>query len=175
MANDHVSRSVLASARQLIDGSREMVASSIARLIATNPMLSPAERQETRAASTPAEILLKLLHSPCDLDVLLFAARHPRALLAVDDIARAVGHDPEDVRVAIETLTVAGLITRTKMRRHADDGGVLFYEFTPGTWDAMLPALCWVAASANGRRALLQALLRRKIGSGPVASELQTP
>lgn len=141
-----------------------MVASSIARLSATNPTLNSADTGPAGATSAAADILLKLLDSPCDLDVLVFAERHPRALLAIDDIARAVGHDPPDVRESIETLTVAGLIACTKMRRDDPPGdhgvGVLFYEFTPGTWDAMLPALCWVAASADGRRVLRQALLR---------------
>jgi len=159
MDNGHAQRNMVASARRLVDGSREMVAWSIARLIATNPIL-------TGAASAAADILLKLLHSPCDFDVLVFAERHRRALLTIDDIARAVGHDPEDVRVSIETLTVAGLIARTKMRREDPRGdhgtGVLFYEFTPGTWDAIIPALCWVTASADGRRVLRHALLRTK-------------
>jgi hypothetical protein len=59
------------------------------------------------------------------------------------------------------------------MRRQRDDGDVLFYEFTPGTWHVILPALCWVTASADGRRGLRRALLRRRIRSGAVAGELQ--
>ena len=138
-----------------------MVASSVTLLVATKSILNPAEPEQT-GANAAAEMVLKLLHSPCDLDVLVFAEHHPRALLTVDDIARAVGHDPEDVRVSIETLTVAGLIACTKIRPEDDEVGVLLYEFTPGTWDAMLPALCWLAASADGRRALRRALLRTK-------------
>jgi hypothetical protein len=117
--------------------------------------------------------LLKLLNSPCDLDVLMFAQRHPRALLGIDDIARTVGHDREQVRLSVETLTAAGLIACTKIRHEHHEVAVLFYEFTPGTWGALLPALCWVATSADARRVLRRALLRRSV-SGAVAGKLQT-
>jgi hypothetical protein len=161
-------RDVRASARRLIDESREMVAWSIARMIATNPYLSPGTVRRTGP-----ELLLKLLDSPCDLDVLTFAQRHPRALLTIDDIARAVGRDADAVRVSIEALTVAGLVAPVKIRCEAPDVGVLFYEFSPGSWDAILAALCWVTASAEGRRVLRDALLRRRILGGAVAGRLQ--
>ena len=164
----------LASARQLIEGSREMVATSIARLIATNSIVTAAETGQTGRAFAATAILLTLLDAPCDLDVLVFAHRHTRVPLTVEDIPRAVGHDAEAVRVSIETLMVAGLIACTKSRRLDHDIGVLFYEFTPRTWDGILAALCWVAASPDGRRALRKALLRMKSPSGAVASELQT-
>jgi hypothetical protein len=167
------SRDVLASARQLIAGSREMVAWSIARIIATDPPPIPGTLKHTALACGAAEVLLQLLDSPCDLDVLIFAQRHPRALLTVEDIARAVGRDAEAVRASIETLMVSGLIAWIKTRRPDCEPGVLFYEFTPGTWDAVLPALCWVTSSPDGRRVLRQALCRRRTPRGTVAGGLQ--
>ena len=167
------SREVLASARQLIAGSREMVAWSLARIIATDPPPSPETVRGRAPAPGAAQVLLELLDSPCDLDVLIFAQRHPRALLTVDDIARAVGRDADAVRASVETLTVAGLIACMKTRRPDRDAAVVFYEFTPGTWDALLPALCWVTASADGRRVLRQVLHRRRTPGDTVAGALQ--
>jgi hypothetical protein len=142
------------SSREIIEGSRRMVAWSIGRLLATNPALRS-------QAAAPTEILLKLLGSPCDFDVLLFAHRHPRALLHIDDIARAVGHGVGDVRASIDALTATNLIVCRKARAADAEASALFYEFTPGAWDAILPALAWVTASEPGRHALRRALSRR--------------
>ena len=162
----------LASSRESIRASQTMVAWSIARLAATNPALRPrGPERAAQAFSAPGEILLQLLGSACDLDVLLFAQRHPRALLSIDHIARAVGHSAEDVDTSIDSLTARRLLACRKSMAGDAEAGVLFYEVTPGAWEAILPALAWVTASAHGRHALRRALSRQR-GDGPVAAQL---
>ena len=149
VAPSGASRECVAAARHLVDSSRTMVARSIARLIATNP-------HPTRPAM--ADAILDIVESPCDLDVLMFVQKRPRALLGVDDIARIVGHDVEDVHASMQAFRAAGLVACSETPGRDHGAPVLFYEFTPGQWDAILSSLLWVAASPHGRDALRRAL-----------------
>ena len=153
---------LVAETRDLIAGSRTMVAWSIARLLASNRERRPAEAIPGPPGPTPADVLLELLGSPCDLDVLIFIHRHPRALLGVDDLARGAGYSVDEVRASVEALSTAGLITCAKRKERQRDSAIVFYHVTPGTWDAMLPVLLWVASSDDGRRDLRRALSRTR-------------
>jgi hypothetical protein len=150
-----------------------MVAWSIARLVATSPALVRTEMRGEGVHRTPADILLTVLASPCDLDVLLFVHRHPRALLGLDDLARGAGYSVREVRASIEALTAAGLVACAKRTSEDHTSSTVFYEFTPGTWDAIVPTLLWVASSADGRRVLRRALSHTRHRGGAVATKLQ--
>ena len=162
MTPSAATQATLGSSRDAIDGSRTMVAWSIARLLATSPALRLRPPPRAAPATAAAEILLAVLDSPCDLDVILFAQRHPRALVRIDDIARAVGHDVGDVGASVDGLTATGLITTRQTDAEHREAGVVLYEFTPGAWDAILPALAWVAGSPEGRHDLRRALSHRR-------------
>ena len=145
---------LLAIARRRIHESRTMVASSIARLVATNPGLQPAE--------TANDVLLNLLRCQCDLDVLIFLCRHPNALLTVDDLAARVGYNVHDVGTSIEVLIEAGLLgcSGEAAERHRSEA--FLYRLMPGRWDAILGPLSWLASSADGRRSLRRALTHNR-------------
>jgi len=51
--------------------------------------------------------------SPCDLDLLLFFYRHPRAFLLSDRLAKYVGYDLPQVAGSLETLITAGLLRQS--------------------------------------------------------------
>src|SRR5436190_16953593 len=48
------------------------------------------------------------LRHPCDLDLLLFFSRHPRAFLLSERLAEYVGYDLTQVMQSLETLITAG-------------------------------------------------------------------
>ena len=130
-----------------------MVAWSIARLIATNPALQPAE--------TTKDVLLNLLSRPCDLDVLIFFFRHPSALLSLDDVASRVGYNVHDVAASIEGLIAAGWL-RCSEEGAKSRSEARLYGFMSGTWDAILGRLLWLASSPDGRRSLRRALTHKQ-------------
>ena len=131
-----------------------MVAWSIARLIATNPALQPAE--------TTKDVLLNLLSRPCDLDVLIFFFRHPSALLTLDDLASRVGYNVHDVAASIEGLFAAGWLRRSEEGAKSRRSEARLYGFMSGTWDAILGQLLWLASSPDGRRSLRRALTHKE-------------
>ena len=95
----------------------------------------------------------------CDLDLLLFFARHPRALLSSESLAGFLGHDLKDIADSLELLMAAGLLTRTQTTAHA----ARLYEFAPdeasGDWLASLVAL---ASTREGRLVLRRGLRTRR-------------
>ena len=144
---------LLRSTRDRISESRSLVASSLARELV--------ERQRRSGHPSVAEStsLLAVLKSSCDLDVLRFFHRHPRAFLNTLDLAQRVGYDTSEIDASIETLLMAGLVTSFKPREGAT---ARLYEFTPGRWATVLPRLLWVASTADGRRALRRALIHSR-------------
>jgi hypothetical protein len=145
---------LLAIARRRIHESRTMVAWSIARLVATNPVLQPAE-----AAN---DVLLNLLGCPRDLDVLIFFCRHPNALLTRDDLAARVGYNVHEVGTSIEVLIAAGLLGCSGDAAERPRSEAFLYRLMPGRWDAILGPLSWLTSSADGRRSLRRALTHNK-------------
>ena len=145
-----MSERLLDSTRDRISESRSLIAWSLARILAQQQRISghPSVAEVTR--------LLAMLNSPCDLDVLVFFHRHPRAFLSTPDLAQRVGYDTVDIDASIETLLVTGLVTSPKSREGAT---ARLYAFTPGRWATVLPRLLWVASTADGRRALRRALI----------------
>jgi hypothetical protein len=151
--HDHTDR-LLAMARRRIHESRTMVAWSIARLVATNPGLQPAE--------TAKDVLLNLLGCPCDLDVLIFFCLHPIALLTLGDLAARVGYNVHDVGNSIEVLTSARLLGCSGEEAKGRRSEAFLYRLIPGRWDAILGPLSWLTSSADGRRSLRRALTHNK-------------
>ena len=101
---------------------------------------------------------ISVLWSASDLDLLLFFARHPRSLLANDQIARFLGYDVEEVAASLDVLIEAGVVT---LIQHPTRVARLFV-FTPGGWrggDA-LSSLLELASTREGRVRLKRALAR---------------
>ncbi len=110
------------------------------------------------------------LKHPCDLDLLLFFSRHPRAFLISERLAEYVRYDLPQVERSLETLITARLLRRSPNSTHPAQ----LYVLTPGsTLGGWLSPLLRIAATREGRLAVLHALKQRSSPgpSGPGASE----
>jgi hypothetical protein len=98
-----------------------------------------------------------VLQHPCDLDLLIFFARHPRTLLASEQLAVLLGYEFKQLAASLDLLVGAGCVTRTPNQT----GAAHMYLFDAGApcreW---LPDLLRVASTREGRLAMLQALKR---------------
>ena len=99
-----------------------------------------------------------VLRYPRDLDLLVFFARHPRTLLSSGQIAAFLGYGTNDIATSLELLLEAGFVTRTPHPRHAARMYVLAATPPGGEW---LPALRQLAATREGRLALIREIRRR--------------
>ena len=95
------------------------------------------------------------LRHPCDLDLLLFFYRHPRAFLLSERLAEYVGYDLTQVMQSLETLITARLLRRSPNSTHPAQLYVLTAGSTLGGW---LSPLLRIAATREGRLAVLDAL-----------------
>ena len=91
----------------------------------------------------------------CDLDLLLFFYRHPRALLTSEQIVAYVGHDREQIAKSLEGLIESGLLTRSQHRSHAARLYVLELESVPG---GLLASFLKIAATRPGRQEAMRLL-----------------
>ena len=98
----------------------------------------------------------------CDLDLLVFFSRHPRALLASESLAGFLGYDLKDIADSLEVLMAAGLLTRVQTPAHAARLYVLTPAEASGDW---LPPLVALASTRDGRLALRQGLRTRRDAS----------
>ena len=95
----------------------------------------------------------------CDLDLLLFFHRHPRALLTSEQIVAYVGHDREQIAESLDGLIEAGLLTRSQNPAHAARLYALERDAVPG---GLLSTFLKIAATREGRLEVI-----RLLGSGP--------
>jgi len=108
---------------------------------------------------------IECLRHPCDLDLLLFFSRHPRAYLITERLAEYVGYELPQVAQSLETVITAGLLRRSPDSTHP----ARLYVLTPGsTRGGWLSSLLRIAATRKGRLAVIHALKQRQ-SSGPSA------
>lgn len=108
-------------------------------------------------ADQAADLLrnIGVLRTRCDLDLVLFFARHPRVMLASETLAAFLGHEIGETGESLDTLLGAGLIARQQTPAHAARMYVFAPGEPPGGW---LPPLLRFAATRAGRVALRAAL-----------------
>lgn len=92
---------------------------------------------------------------PCDLDLLVFFYRHPRALLTAEELIAYLGRDREDVASSLDSLIEAGLVTRSQNPSRTARLYILEPDALPG---GLLNSFLEIAASREGRRELMQLL-----------------
>jgi hypothetical protein len=108
-----------------------------------------------------------VLRHPCDLDLLMFFARHPRTLLSSDSLASFLGCELKQLAESLELLLEAGLLTRTQTTAHA---ARLYVLAADSGGDAWFPALLALASTRPGRLALRETLARRSRPRGEDAA-----
>lgn len=101
---------------------------------------------------------IDVLRRPSDLDLLIFFARHPRSLLASEQLAAFLGYGVKEIAASLELLLGAALITRTPSRTHAARLYVLSVDASTDEW---LPELLKLASTREGRLAIIWELRRR--------------
>ena len=102
---------------------------------------------------------IDVLHHPCDLDLLLFFARHPRTLLASEQLAAFLGYGVKEITASLNLLLEAGLLTRTPNPKHAARMYIFAVDGPGAGW---LSALVKLASTREGRLELIWALRRRQ-------------
>ena len=99
------------------------------------------------------------IRDACDLDLLLFFHRHPRALLTGEQFVAYLGYDRERVAKSLDRLIEAGFVTRSQNPSHAARLYVLELAGHPGK---LLSSLLETAATREGRQSVM-----RLLESGP--------
>ena len=102
---------------------------------------------------------IKVLRRPCDLDLLLFFIRHPRALLSSDQIAAFLGYDVKRLGESLDLLVTAELLTRTQTPTSA--AGMYVFAIG-GPHRGWLPSLVELASTREGRLAMRAALIDQR-------------
>jgi len=105
-----------------------------------------------------------VLRDPCDLDLMLFFVRHPRALLSSDQIAALLGYPVERLGDSLDALVTANLLSRTQK----PNGVARMYVFADRVAPDWLSSLVELASTRAGRLALRNALEDRRKGEPTV-------
>jgi len=95
------------------------------------------------------------IRDACDLDLLLFFYRHPRALLTSEQFIAWLGYDREQIAKSLARLIEAGLVTRSQNPSHAAGLYVLELRGEPGE---LLSSLLNVATTREGRQGVMRLL-----------------
>ena len=100
---------------------------------------------------------------PCDLDLLLFFQRHPRAVLTSERLGLYVGYELAEVARSLDALIGGGLLSRVQK-----PGGVprMYVLTIAGPLGGWLHALLRLASTREGRLAVLEALSRAQAEDG---------
>jgi hypothetical protein len=113
---------------------------------------------------------IDLIRDPCDLDLLLFFARHRRILLASEQLAILLGYEFTQVAASLDLLQRAGLVTLSENATYT----ARMYIFAADDQDpGWLPDLLQLASTREGRLSLVGALSRRSAGDGRPVSRVE--
>lgn len=96
-----------------------------------------------------------VIRGACDLDLLMFLSRHPRALLTMEQLAAFVGYEMKQVVRSIDMFIEAGLLERTQNPKHAARMYLLVLD---GPGNGGLRSLVEMSSTRPGRREVLDLL-----------------
>ncbi|HEX5234359.1 MAG TPA: hypothetical protein VFW25_03410 [Silvibacterium sp.] len=102
---------------------------------------------------------LPVIRRACDLDLLNFLSRHPRALLTIDQLAAFVGYEMRQVAQSIDAFIEAGLLERTQNANHA---ARMYRLLLDSYGDGGLKALLALSSTRQGRGEVLNLLRPRE-------------
>jgi hypothetical protein len=101
------------------------------------------------------------LRHPCDLDLLIFFARHPCTIMASEELAAFLGYELKQIAESLEVLLGAELLRRTQKSTYA----VRMYVLAAGdSGSGWWPELLELASTRDGRLALRLALASPSTG-----------
>lgn len=88
----------------------------------------------------------------CDVDLLLFFYRHPRALLTGEQLVDFLGYEREQVVKSLEMLIEAGFVTRSQNPSRTARLYVLELDALPG---GLLSRFLSIVATREGRQEVM--------------------
>jgi DNA-binding MarR family transcriptional regulator len=97
----------------------------------------------------------QVVRKACDLDLLVFLHRHPRALLTSEQLAAFVGYDIKEIAKSLEVFLEAGFLERTQNPMHAARMYLLVLD---GPSHDGIRDLLKLASTRRGRQGLLHVL-----------------
>jgi DNA-binding IclR family transcriptional regulator len=100
-------------------------------------------------------VRIRGIRHACDLDLLLFFYRHPRALLTDEQLVASLGYDREQVAKSLDGLIEAGLLTRSQNPSHTARLYVLELGSLPG---GLLSSFLKIVATRAGREEVMRLL-----------------
>jgi hypothetical protein len=100
-------------------------------------------------------VRIRGIRHACDLDLLLFFYRHPRALLTDEQLVASLGYDREQVAKSLDGLIEAGLLTRSQNPSHTARLYVLELGSLPG---GLLSSFLKIVATRPGREEAMRLL-----------------
>jgi hypothetical protein len=132
----------------------------------------PASFNDQRQLEEAKRLLARtpIIQNACDLDLMIFLHRHPRALLTSEQLAEFVGYNLKEIARALDAFIEAGLLERTTQQSmHA---ARLFVLLLDGPGGGGVRALLELASTRKGRQGMLEALNARgtrpnHLGAGP--------
>jgi len=101
------------------------------------------------------------LKNPCDLDLLVFFARHPDALVTSEQLALLVGYDVAKVAKSLDLLVEHKLVRRSQNPTHL----ARLYRFRADHWDPKFQEILKTASTIEGRRQIRGLLNQRQLRS----------
>lgn len=114
---------------------------------------------------------LRVLTHPCDLDLLIFFARHPRCLLPSESLAAFLGYEARMIAESLDSLLAAGLLIRMQTPAHA---ARLYVLAADSSSDDSLRSVLTAASTRAGRLALRRTLAARASQARSSASSNQS-
>jgi hypothetical protein len=101
---------------------------------------------------------IQTVKQPCDLDLLVFFAKHPRTLLTSEkQLAQLLGYDITAITRSLDVLLEAGLVTRSQ-KLNASFPARMYVFSTDAMNAGPLAAIVALASSRQGRLELRRAL-----------------
>jgi len=101
----------------------------------------------------------------CDVDLLVFFYRHPRALLAREQLTAYLGYERDQAVKSLERLIKAGFVTRSQNPSRTARLYVLQLDALP---DGLLSRFLEIAAMRQGRQDVID-LLKSEPDGAPAA------
>jgi hypothetical protein len=111
---------------------------------------------------------IEVLRHPSDVDSLIFFVRHPRALMANEQLAAFLGYEIKRIAESLDVLLEAGFLRRIPTRAHA----AWMYVFAANdTNEGLLLPLVELACTREGRLAIRRALKLQPVGGEEVEKD----
>lgn len=128
------------------------------------PLKDPRRSEHARRLLANAPVI----RDACDLDLLVFLHRHPRAMLTSENLAAFIGYDMRQIGEALDAFVDAGILERIQSSTHA---ARMYLLSLKGPHGGGLKAVLEMASTREGRGRILEVLNGRDPQLKPEAAQ----